>query len=94
MTTIELENNGNKGRFVLQVDGDQAGYVTFYADGENKIVLDHTVVDQQYGGQGYAKQLVMKVVEYARENHLKIVPVCSYAQRVFERDESLNDVKF
>lgn len=94
MTTIKREDNEKKGRFVLYEDDVQAGYVTFYADGDDKIVLDHTVVDQQFGGKGYAKQLVLQVVAHARENNLKIVPVCSYAQRVFERDESLNDVKF
>ncbi|MBN2639961.1 MAG: N-acetyltransferase [Bacteroidales bacterium] len=93
MITIKLEDKGNKGRFVLYEDNTQAGEVTFYSDGENKIVLDHTGVDQQFGGKGYAKQLVMKVVEYARENNLKIVPVCSYAKRVFDRDESLNDLR-
>ena len=94
MTTIKREDTENKGQFVLYEDDTRVGEVTFYADGENKIVLDHTGVDPQFGGRGYAKQLVLHVVDYARENHLKIVPVCSYAKRVFERDESLNDVKF
>lgn len=93
MTTIKREDKENTGCFVLYEDNTPAGEVTFYSDGENKIVLDHTGVNQQFGGKGYAKQLVMKVVEYARENNLKIVPVCSYAKRVFNSDESLNDVR-
>ena len=94
MTKFEQEDNGKKGRFVLYDDDVFAGEITYDWSGEEKIIVDHTGVEKEFGGRGYGKMLVMKVVEFAREKQIKIVPVCSYAKKVLERDDSLADVRF
>ncbi|MFT4204531.1 MAG: N-acetyltransferase [Chitinophagaceae bacterium] len=45
-----------------------------------------------YTGRGIARAMVMECVQYAGENHLKIVPMCSYVRYVLEGDEALGDV--
>lgn len=89
---IRVEDNGKKGRFVLLEDGKEAGEMTFVWDGENSIIVEHTNVGKEYGGKGYAKQLMNKAVAFARENEVKIVPVCSFVKAMFEKDESIRDV--
>ncbi|HLS12282.1 MAG TPA: GNAT family N-acetyltransferase [Flavobacteriaceae bacterium] len=92
MEKIKIEDNGKKGRFVLLEDGKEAGEMTFVWDGENSIIIEHTNVGKEYGGKGYAKQLMNKAVAFARENEVKIVPVCSFVKAMFEKDESIRDV--
>lgn len=94
MSKIEREDNGKKGRFVIYEDGEEAGEMTYTWAGEDKFIIDHTGVEEKFGGKGLAKNLVLAGVNYARENSLKIIPLCPYAKKVFDKDDALNDVKF
>ena len=44
----------------------------------------HTGVREEYSGRGIAKALVNKIIEIAKERHIELVPICSYAKKVFE----------
>ena len=52
---------------------------------DNKWVITHTGVREAYEGKGIARKLVMKVIEAARAKGVKILPVCSYAKKLMER---------
>ncbi|QNR09049.1 GNAT family N-acetyltransferase [Macrococcoides canis] len=65
--------------------------ITFQPSGD-AIVIDHTYTDPKLRGQGVAKQLVERAVDYARENNLKVVPLCSYARVVMERDPEMQSL--
>ncbi|HET8809828.1 MAG TPA: GNAT family N-acetyltransferase [Flavobacteriaceae bacterium] len=93
-TKIEREDNGKKGRFVIYENEIVAGEMTYTWAGETKFIIDHTGVEEAFGGKGYGKKLVMESVEYARRNNLKIIPLCPYAKKVFDRNESIQDVKY
>ena len=84
---IKREDNGKKGRFVIYDNDKIAGEMTYTWAGKDKFIIDHTEVDEKYNGKGYAKHLVMAGVEFARENNVKIIPLCSYAKSRFDRDE-------
>lgn len=59
----------------------------------NKLTVYHTEVDDEYAGNGFAKLLLNQLVSYARENGLKIVPLCPYVHAQFKRHpEEYNDV--
>lgn len=92
MTEVKREGNDQKGEFHVYEDQKKAGYMTYEKQGENRIVIAHTVVDEEFGGRGLAGKLMDSAVEYARENNLKIVPVCSYVQHKFKKDKSIHDV--
>lgn len=94
MTIIKREDNGKKGRFIIYENGEEAGEMTYTWAGENKFIIDHTGVEQRFGGKGYGKQLVMEAVKLAREKEVKILPLCPYAKKVFDSDDSLNDLRF
>ena len=55
-------------------------------------MIDHTFVDPSLRGQGIAGKLMGKVIEMAREEGYKLVPVCSYAVAYFRRHEEAKDV--
>lgn len=92
MTRIEREEGEKKGRFVIYENDKFAGELTFNWEGKSRFIIDHTKVDENFGGKGFGKKLVLKAVEYARENELKILPHCSYAKKVIESNDSFKDV--
>jgi len=49
------------------------------------LYIDSTFVPEEYRGRGLADTLTKAAIEYAKDNKLKIVPVCSYAKLFFER---------
>ena len=61
---------------------------------EIKLVIEHTVVNPAYEGNGIGKRLVFAVVDYARDNQLKILPVCTFAKVVFDKTPEIQDVLF
>ncbi len=94
MIRIEKEDNGIKGRFVLYANEKVGGEMTFTWAGPTKFIIDHTGVEDEFAGKGFGKKLVMAAVEFAREQNLKIMPLCPFAKKVFDKDESLQDVRF
>lgn len=92
MAKIEQEDNGKKGRFIIYENDEFAGAMTYTWAGNDKFIIDHTSVEEKFGGKGFAKDLVMAGVAYARENDVKIIPLCPYAKSRFDRDKSIADV--
>lgn len=89
---IKQENQHQKGSFKAWEGDQQAGALNYTLEGENRLVINHTEVYPQFEGKGLGKQMVLKAVEYARENKLKIIPLCSYASMVFSRTAEIRDV--
>lgn len=55
-------------------------------------IIDHTDVADDYRGQGVGHKLLDAVVDFARNNQIKIIPLCPYAKSVFDKDPSIRDV--
>ena len=89
---IGLELNGSKGYFYVSVDGKQEGKMTFVFAGNDKIIIDHTEVNEGSNGKGFGKKMVAKAVEYAREKNIKIIPLCPFAKKVFDKTPEFRDV--
>lgn len=79
-------------KFIAKDGNATAGFIDYEETGTDAITVSHTEVDPAYGGQGIGKTILLEVIDYARKNDLKIIPTCSYAQRVFEKNEELQDV--
>ena len=88
--TLEFKEEAQ--RIVIFDEGNEIGEITWIFDDAGDLVVEHTRVDGTYRGQGLAGKLVEKVAEYARREEKKIVPVCSYAKKEFERKSDYADV--
>jgi predicted GNAT family acetyltransferase len=88
---IRRETSPRGGRYVTLVEGHEAE-LTYYRDGEGRIVIDHTGVPQALGGRGIGLALLKRAVEDARAESIKIVPACSYAAAQIARRPELQDV--
>jgi predicted GNAT family acetyltransferase len=88
------ENNSKNGAFIAQIDGQEAGRMSYTWAGNDKIIIDHTEVGDAYGGLGVGKNMLMQAVSFARNEKIKIMPLCPFAKSVFDKDESIHDVLF
>ena len=89
---IKQVNTNERGYFKAEENGVQAGLMTYVHAGPQKIIIDHTEVDSEFSGQGVGKSMVMEAVKYARENNIKILPLCPFAKSVFTKTPEFNDV--
>jgi predicted GNAT family acetyltransferase len=92
MSEVQLEINDKNGFFYIDIDGNQEAKMTFVFAGDNKIIIDHTEVNPGNEGKGFGKEMVTKAVEWARENDIKIVPLCPFAKSVFDKVPEFRDV--
>ena len=88
---VKQNNKETKGEFLAFFDGRQAGLMTYSWAGPDKFIIDHTEVDPDYNGKGVGKEMLYKAVEFARANHLKIIPLCPFATAMFKK-EKIRDV--
>ncbi len=79
-------------RFVVKVDGQEAGFLSYEAAGEQTWTLVSTEVDPTYRGQGLAGQLVADAVRVARTEGIRLRPLCPYTVSWFERHPQDQDV--
>ena len=77
-------NEANRGEIFLFSDEQKAGKMDISVKADTLKVY-HTEVDEQYNGRGFARILLDKLVAYARENSLKIIPLCPYVHGQFKR---------
>ncbi|MFB9775620.1 GNAT family N-acetyltransferase [Brevibacterium otitidis] len=85
---VEVVDNLSRDRFELWLSGPSRTFVGFlgYTTREPGVYeLQHTIIDEAFGRQGYARTLVTKVLQQLEEREEKIIPVCSYVQRYLER---------
>ncbi|MCG9791440.1 GNAT family N-acetyltransferase [Flavobacterium algicola] len=90
--SITITDNNKGGTFKLIADEKTIGQMTFRYDSSSKIVIDHTEVDEDYNGKGFAKRLVERAIDFAKEKNSKIVPLCSFAKAYFDKHPELNDM--
>lgn len=87
---VAFEESGQQ---AVAYDGDKMiGECQYNIDRTGNWVIMHTGVRPEYNGRGIAKRLVECVIEAARERGVKIIPLCSYAQRMMIGKGEYKDV--
>ena len=81
------EQNGN-GRFYRS---DELGEIN-YSREDDRITVHHTSVDESLKGKGVGNQLVEAIVAFAREEQLRVYPLCPFAKAVMTRKKAYHDV--
>ncbi|MBX7154416.1 MAG: N-acetyltransferase [Bacteriodetes bacterium] len=89
---IQHSFNGQKGSYYIKQNDILLAEMTYVMSGETSFIIDHTFVDSSLKGQGIGRKLLDALVEHARKNHLKIIPLCPFAKSVFDKDETIRDV--
>jgi uncharacterized protein len=92
MIEIKRIESGTKGYFGAFDGETEAGRMSYTFVGSSKLIIDHTEVSDLYKGQNIGRRILMEVVKYARENNIKIIPLCPFAKSVFNKIEEIRDV--
>jgi uncharacterized protein len=89
---IQHKEGESKGSFFIEMNGNVKAEITYSKAGQTQIIIDHTEVSDELRGENVGKILVEHIVNHARVNKLKVIPLCPFARSVIEKDESLQDV--
>ncbi len=78
--------------FYLKFLSDNSKAFLRYRVENSKLLLVETYTPPQHRGKGAAKRLVEMALEYARENSLEVVPICSYSIHYFIKNREARDI--
>lgn len=83
---------GAKSFYVGDSEESPLAEMTFLLTGRHLITIDHTYISDELKGQGVGKQLLSELVDWAREENKKIIPLCSYAKAQMEKHSDYHDM--
>lgn len=92
MMQIKHHNSGDDGIFYIDDNGKRLGDMRYMINDNSKMDIYHTEVAEEIEGQSWGKKLIEAAVNYAREKSLKIIPSCTFAKTVFDRNKDYHDV--
>ena len=87
---ITVAHNEEARRFELLVDGLRA--LITYRGFPDRIIFDHTEVPKPMEGTGLAARLARVAFDFARANHLRVVPLCPYVSSFIRKHPEYHDL--
>ena len=87
---LTVTHNEAARRFELVIDGLRA--LLTYRRFPDRIVFDHTEVPIPLEGQGLAAKLARFGLDFARDNRLRVVPLCPYVSSFIRKHPGYQDL--
>jgi hypothetical protein len=87
---IFVINNEEARRFEATVDGLRS--ILTYRRFPDRIVLNHTEVPPPLESHGIAGKLTGVALDFARANHLRVIPVCPYVSSFIQKRHEYQDL--
>jgi uncharacterized protein len=84
LETLEITHNPAEKRFEVFINGELSK-LDYIEDG-NTIVMTHVGVHPEHRGGGVAGKITQVALEYAKEKHLRVIPMCSYVATYIRRN--------
>ncbi len=85
MENVKLDLNENgRGHFFINENNVQLAEMIIEISG-NDLTVYHTEVVPETEGKGLAKQLLKAMVDYVRQEKLKVIVLCPYVLMQFKR---------
>ncbi len=78
--------------FFVGQDGNILAELVYSMSSPEKMVIEHTEVSDELKGKNVGLQLVSTAVDYARDHHIKIIPLCPFAKSVIAKRPDMQDV--
>ena len=74
---LKVTHNEAENRFEVRING-HLSKLDYMLDGKN-FAITHVGVYPEFRGQGIAGKIMEAGLEYARQNALRVIPMCAYA---------------
>ena len=78
-------HNKSQNRFEINMDGETA-FVEYNPLKSGAWALPHTFGPPQFSGKGLASQLVKALLQYCKENQIKVIPQCCFVVKYIKRN--------
>jgi uncharacterized protein len=88
---VSREHGETKGRFIIRKDGKEAE-LTYSITTPTLIIADHTGVPDSFRGTGAGLALVEALVDAARADGFKVVPLCPFVNATRKKHPEWADV--
>ena len=82
---VQLELTEKNGFFHIDINGRTEAKMTFVFAGPNKIIIDHTEVNEGHNGKGFGKKLMQKAIDTAEGNIALHVEPDNPAKGLYEK---------
>jgi predicted GNAT family acetyltransferase len=89
---VQHKQREKGGMFYVQVDGEILARLTYMQPDGETLIAEHTEVDEEIRHENVGYKMVQTAVQYARNHHLKIVPMCPFVKAVFDKKPEYKDV--
>jgi uncharacterized protein len=90
LDNVIVTNNEQAHRFEATVDGLRS--LITYRRFPDRIVFEHTEVPEPLRGKGLAAKLTRTALDFARANHLRVVPLCPYVASFIRKHIEYQDL--
>jgi predicted GNAT family acetyltransferase len=90
LDSVTVAHNEEARRFEVLVDGYRS--LLTYRRFPGRIVFDHTEVPEPLEGQGLAAKLSRVALDFARANHLRVIPLCPYVSAFIRKHPEYQDL--
>jgi predicted GNAT family acetyltransferase len=87
---LEVTHNKAGNTFEVWTDG-YLSKLDYMQDGKN-FVITHVGVHPEFRGQGLAGKIVDASLAYARQNSLRVIPMCSYAAAYIRKNPQYREL--
>jgi predicted GNAT family acetyltransferase len=88
---VSREHGATKGRFIIRRGGEEAE-LTYSITTPTLIIADHTGVPDSFRGTGAGLALVQALVDAARTDGFKVVPLCPFVNATRKKRPEWADV--
>lgn len=82
----------SKNRFYIGVNEEEPIGLLNYHIENDVFIIEHVYVTKELRGQELGVKLVDKAALFARENNLRIISYCTYAEKVLTENQDYMDV--
>ncbi len=90
LNKVEVIHNEAEDTFETRIEG-HLSRLEYMRDGNN-FIIEHVGVDPEFRGQGVAGKIMEAALEYARQNSLRVIPMCSYAAYYIRKNPQYLDL--
>jgi uncharacterized protein len=93
-TDVDVQDNRDLRRIEARLeDGDVAGFSQYQVGLDGRVLtFFHTEVDDRFEGHGVGSRLVAGVMDFLRDNDLRIVPRCSFIRGYMREHPDTHDL--
>ena len=91
-STFKQSEDNSRGLIEMYFGEECVARMTYSRMDPSNVIIDHTAVDPKLKGTGSGKKIVEYMVEWARSNNQKVLPLCPFTKAVLAKNQSWQDI--